>query len=59
MSAWIPVSERLPERFAEVLVHDGAFFALAELWPLNKWQNTETGSRQEGVTHWMPLPEPP
>ena len=49
---WIPVSERLPEANVAVLVYDGKFvdgFTFYDLSYVSKY----------GVTHWMPLPQPP
>ena len=66
MSKWIPVTERLPEKGQEVLAYRGDF--------LGKMMNTYTylgsgnweddygyrgSAEHEGLTHWMPLPEPP
>ena len=49
---WIPVSERLPEKNNEVLVYDGKFVfskSFLDVSYVSKY----------GVTHWMPLPQPP
>ena len=58
---WIPVSERLPEDFREVLVTNGRTHLLATC---SQWAKYDTplwmaaGGRCY-PTHWMPLPEPP
>ena len=45
---WIPVEERLPEERVEVLLHyDDGSMEVGKYLGLG------------GVTHWMPLPEPP
>ena len=57
---WISVEERLPDGPGEVLVvlHG----CVVEAWYCGDGE-FETGSglvlRNDGVTHWMPLPEPP
>ena len=46
---WIPVTERLPEKYGEhilVCYKDG--------WVCDQYTPVD-----DGVTHWMPLPEPP
>ena len=61
---WISVEERLPEEFHPVLVympneaplptvHEGYRRRNGRWWAA--WYAREL----EGVTHWMPLPEPP
>ena len=66
MSEWISVKDRLPESQADVLVV--AFWH--ERWQTmmgwhsdmgKKWRViTPHGEREPGgVTHWMPLPDPP
>lgn len=56
---WIPVSERLPEEGVEVLVFDEKGDYLTDC--LRRWQNGSLNweNDDDGVTHWMPLPEPP
>ena len=51
---WIPVTERLPEKHVFVLVRS-KFVKMRTDFINNdgKWYTTP------GVTHWMPLPEPP
>ena len=49
---WIPVSERLPEVNVPVLVYDGKYVDGREFYDLSYVS-------KYGVTHWMPLPEPP
>ena len=64
MSQWIPVSERLPEDGVDVLVSWGTPEGelLIAHWRADEreWFDDE-GKRVPavGVTHWMPLPEPP
>ena len=52
MQKWIPVSERLPEVNVPVLVYDGDYVDGREFYDLSYVS-------KYGVTHWMPLPEPP
>ena len=57
---WIPVTERLPEKMEPVLawtVYDG--FSESACWTGHGWETTWTSDIFYGVTHWMPLPEPP
>ena len=61
---WISVEERLPEPFVSVLGHCpecDPLFPVHECYMLNDagvWCNAQ-GCAIEGLTHWMPLPEPP
>lgn len=55
---WIPVTERLPETTALCIVVKYCVPTLA--WYTGKdWIYATTASVAEGITHWMPLPEPP
>ncbi|ELM8169011.1 TPA: DUF551 domain-containing protein [Escherichia coli] len=56
---WIPVSKRMPEPYEYVLVTDG--FDGCEVMRVNTdgyWGPTKS-LYPGGITHWMPLPEPP
>ena len=58
---WIPVSERLPEKFHSVLATRkiGDWFAIdiESIGATGKWSGDIFTDNE--VTHWMPLPEPP
>ena len=67
---WISVEERLPEDNGDELIvctEDGfvgaaRFTAVIEegfCWMENEGSDFYDGDLIEGVTHWMPLPEPP
>lgn len=71
---WIPVSESLPERAMslagkrtcidsdEVLVYVGRYsqVLVAKYWHDEAvWEEAFQDLTVYGVTHWMPLPEPP
>ena len=60
---WIPVTERLPDPGDRVLCVVKSF-----AFPGSKYYNilrydrygfNENGIYTDGVTHWMPIPEPP
>ena len=55
---WIPVTERLPEPFEEVLAYDATEKRIeyACMTPHKEWYGVVMS---HAVTHWMPLPEPP
>ncbi len=65
---WIPVEERLPEERERVLVW-GTDYSLPSAprvhvsycarWAVDWSQREERFGLPTGVTHWMPLPEPP
>lgn len=65
---WIPVTERLPEYMENVLVTDGVFSGMG--WRdyydchgtkprEDYWIAPSTNVNELGITHWMPLPQPP
>ena len=60
---WIPVSERLPEDWEDVLVFSKYGFCETAVYLgiEGKWRVSWNYELLEGhsVTHWMPLPEPP
>lgn len=55
MSEWISVKDKTPEYGAVVLVWDDGGFAYIDTWVGHTWKY----GGDFGVTHWMPLPEPP
>ena len=55
---WISVEERLPHYGERVLITEGHAVFEASLSISHKWVRCGIGWT-EGVTHWMPLPEPP
>ncbi|HDS6279009.1 TPA: DUF551 domain-containing protein [Escherichia coli] len=56
---WVPVSERMPEPYEYVLVTDG--FDGCEVMRVNTdgYWGPAKSLYPGGITHWMPLPEPP
>ncbi|WP_235835335.1 DUF551 domain-containing protein [Escherichia coli] len=56
---WIPVSKRMPEPYEYVLVTDG--FDGCEVMRVNTdgYWGPAKSLYPGGITHWMPLPEPP
>lgn len=62
---WIPVSERLPEKFGEYIVtvqeETGERYSdYADYDPYQqRWRTGMYLGVRDKVTHWMPLPEPP
>ena len=64
MAEWIPVTERLPNIAELVLAYsDGGVIDTA--WrtsfsiPTGAWDTDSGQLNLMGITHWMPLPEPP
>lgn len=68
---WISVKDKLPEITHEFGGSDGKMYGssatvlafsgcvdVAEYHKSQTW-STSKGSKLSGVTHWMPLPEPP
>ena len=53
---WIPVAERLPEQGQNVIVFSGGNLQ-PEVFAYHFW--SEEYNSWKGVTHWMPLPNPP
>ena len=62
---WIPVTERLPERFGQFIVTvkndlENGYSDYADYDPyLRSWRTGLGLHGSERITHWMPLPEPP
>lgn len=65
MSEWISVKDRLPDKEDLFLISYGESREITiGLWNFrnNRFEETEIewfGYEITGVTHWMPLPEPP
>ena len=55
---WIPVTERMPDCFQNVLTYEANRRTIQETYLTrhNEWANVLISGN---VTHWMPLPEPP
>ena len=60
---WIPVTERLPEEWEDVLIwskcgfcETAVYIGIPGKWRVS-WNHTMLD--EDTVTHWMPLPEPP
>jgi hypothetical protein len=65
-SEWISVDERLPEKGQEVLAYRGDFrgdmMNTYTYLGTGNWEDDygyRGSAKHEGITHWMPLPEPP
>ena len=57
---WIPVTERMPKEQENVLCTDGIHVEVGELIEGSFYDlDTYDSSIISGVTHWMPLPDPP
>ena len=61
---WIPVTERLPEYDSVVLVTDGEDVGTGYRYVLGKigftgWAVPFADIKEDDVSHWMPIPEPP
>ena len=71
---WISVEDRLPDELCEVMAWAGdKYKQCIAYFGGGRWVNDDTGKvlgytqknpdgfvhKIEGVTHWMPLPEPP
>ena len=52
---WIPVAERMPERFKSVLTID-KYGVITFNWIRGDGENWSNGYY---ITHWIPLPQPP
>ena len=62
VNRWIPCSERLPEKYTEVLAYSPFWGKIVvALWNGEYWleQWTDDDLQSSEITHWMPLPEPP
>lgn len=57
---WIPVSERMPEQYVEVMVcTDAGSRYIAALNRQMNWDDGDFFDDIQNVTHWMPLPAAP
>lgn len=59
---WISVTDRLPEKFAPVILcrekEKGQYIVEAGCKDVGDWWKVY-GTRTKKVTHWMPFPQPP
>lgn len=62
-SRWTPVTERLPEEGDRCLCRIKSFAfpgsSYQSILRYDKYGFADGSIYEEGVTHWMPLPEPP
>ena len=57
---WVPVSERLPEEYETVLTYDGYSVEPSVFYGSNGFYELDNEAYPLfGITHWMPLPDPP
>lgn len=63
---WISVEDRFPVDNTDVLIYRGGFIGdLMNVYTYscdNEWideYGCRASANEEGITHWMPLPEPP
>ena len=56
---WIPVSKRMPEPYEYVLVTDGFDGCVVMRVNTDGYWGPTKSLYPGGITHWMPLPEPP
>ena len=59
MANWIKCSERMPEKYVDVLVCDSKLNVFISHQRYGYWRDLRVGESRFEVTHWMPLPEPP
>lgn len=55
MSEWISIKDEIPIRYELVLVYCPKEVTKIRPCQFSNW----AGAEQIGITHWMPLPEPP
>ena len=59
MREWIKVEDRLPENLQTVLIYHHVYGYLIAMFDKNHGFYPRGVGRTYGVSHWMPLPEPP
>lgn len=62
MSEWISVKDRLPEENINVLIYRRNMMNVYTYFGHGEWEDDYgywTRTEDDGITHWMPLPEPP
>lgn len=60
--AWISMKERVPTTKDYVLIYDPDFDAqIVAMWNAERlcWDDGDYRDHMTGISHWMPLPEPP